>query len=87
MLYDTIQRVINTYRAEKGYTVIISTEAAAAFDSKSDVTNEVLELVNKQKVEFKPVAPEAGKAPEAAPAPAPKAETPKDDAKAPKAKK
>ena len=85
MLYDTIQRVINTYRAEKGYTVIISTEAAAAFDSKSDVTNEVLELVNKQKVEFKPVAPEAGKAPEAAPAP--KAETPKDDAKAPKAKK
>ena len=47
------------------------------------VTNEVLELVNKQKLDFKSVTPEAEKAPEAA---APKAETPKDD-KAAKAKK
>ena len=84
LLYDTIQRVINTYRTEKGYTVIISTEAAAAFDSKSDVTNEVLELVNKQKLDFKAVTPEAAKASEAA---APKAEAPKEDAKAPKADK
>ena len=82
LLYDAIQRVINTYRTEKGYAVIISTEAVAAFDSKSDVTNEVLELVNKQKLDFKSVKPEAEKAPEAAP----KAETPKDD-KAAKAKK
>lgn len=58
LLYDTIQRVINTYRTDKGYAIIISTEAAAAYDSKSDVTNEVLELVNKQKLEFKPAAPE-----------------------------
>ena len=84
LLYDAIQRVINTYRTEKGYAVIISTEAVAAFDSKSDVTNEVLDLVNKQKLDFKSVTPEAEKAPEAAPAP--KAETPKDD-KAAKAKK
>ena len=83
LLYDTIQRVINTYRTEKGYSIIISTEAAAAFDSKSDVTNEVLELVNKQKIDFKPVSPEAAAAPEAA---APKADAPKDD-KAAKAKK
>ena len=82
LLYDAIQRVINTYRTEKGYAVIISTEAVAAFDSKSDVTNEVLDLVNKQKLDFKSVKPEAEKAPEAAP----KAETPKDD-KAAKAKK
>lgn len=86
LLYDTIQRVINTYRTEKGYALIISTEAAAAYDSKSDVTNEVLELVNKQKLEFKPVSPEAPAAPEAAAAP--KTEAPKEDAaKAPKAKK
>ena len=86
LLYDTIQRVINTYRTEKGYAIIISTEAAAAYDSKSDVTNEVLDLVNKQKLEFKPVSPEAAApaAPEAAAAP--KTEAPKDD-KAAKAKK
>lgn len=88
-LYDVIQRVVNAYRTEKGYAVIISSEAAAAFDSKSDVTNEVLERVNKQKVDFKSVtakaseaakAPETPKAPEAA---APKADAPK----APKADK
>ena len=84
LLYDTIQRVINTYRTEKGYAIIISTEAAAAYDSKSDVTNEVLDLVNKQKLEFKPMSPEAPAAPEAAAAP--KTEAPKDD-KAAKAKK
>ena len=86
LLYDTIQRVINTYRTEKGYAIIISTEAAAAYDSKSDVTNEVLDLVNKQKLEFKPVSPAAAApaAPEAAAAP--KTEAPKDD-KAAKAKK
>ena len=83
LLYDTIQRVINTYRTDKGYAIIISTEAAAAYDSKSDVTNEVLELVNKQKLEFKPAAPEAAAAPKAE---APKTEAPKDD-KAAKAKK
>jgi len=88
-LYDVIQREINAYRTEKGYAVIISSEAAAAFDSKSDVTNEVLERVNKQKVDFKSVA---AKAPEAAPAPeapkAPEAAAPKTDApKAPKADK
>lgn len=88
LLYDTIQRVVNTYRTEKGYAVIISSEAVASFDSKADVTNDVLEAVNKQKVEFKSVAPEAAKAqPEAAPeAAAPKGDNAKP-AKAPKADK
>ena len=53
VLYDTIQRVLNAYRAEKGYAVILGTEAAVSFDSKIDVTNDVLAAVNKQKVEFK----------------------------------
>lgn len=60
VLYDTIQRVLNAYRAEKGYAVILGTEAAVAFDSKIDVTNDVLAAVNKQKVEFKSLTPEAG---------------------------
>lgn len=66
VLYDTIQRVMNAYRAEKGYAVILGSEAAVSFDSKVDVTNDVLEAVNRQKVEFKPMTPEADKKAEAA---------------------
>ena len=37
VLYDTMQRIINAYRADKGYALIISSEAAASFDPKADV--------------------------------------------------
>jgi outer membrane protein len=70
VLYDMVQRVINGYRVEKGYAVILSSEAAAAYDSKADVTADIVAAVNKQKVDFKPAAaakPEAGKE-DAAPA-------------------
>lgn len=59
LLYDSIQRVLNTFRAEKGYEVIINAEAAAAFDAKADVTAAVIADVNKQKIDFKAVAAEA----------------------------
>ncbi len=63
LLYDTIQRVLNTYRAQQGYDIILSAEVAAAFNSKVDVTADVIAEVNKQKIDFKPL-------PEPAPAPA-----------------
>ena len=61
VLYDAVQRILNAYRVQKGYAVIIGSEAAVSFDPKVDVTNDVLEAVNKQKLEFKPVMPEADK--------------------------
>ena len=64
VLYDTMQRIINAYRADKGYALIISSEAAASFDPKADVTNDIITAMDKQKVDFKPAA-EAEKAPEA----------------------
>ncbi len=68
LLYDTIQRVLNTYREQQGYDVIISAEVAAAFNPKADVTTAVIAEVNKQKIDFKPLPEPA--APEAAQAPA-----------------
>lgn len=69
LLNDTIQRVLNAYRTEKGYVAIVATDVVPSFDSKIDVTNDVLAVVNTQKVEFKSVAPEGEKVkPAAAPA-------------------
>ena len=68
LLYDTIQRVLNAYREQQGYDIILSAEVAAAFNPKADVTAAVIAEVNTQKIDFKP-RPEPA-APEAAPAPA-----------------
>ena len=68
LLYDTIQRVLNAYREQQGYDIILSAEVAAAFNPKADVTAAVIAKVNKQKIDFKPLPEPA--APEAAPAPA-----------------
>ena len=85
VLYDTMQRIVNAYRTEKGYALIISSEAAASFDPKTDVTADIIAAMNKQKVDFKPAAAEgaadAVKAPEAeAPKAAAPAEKPADKA-------
>ena len=83
LLYDTIQRVLNAYREQQGYDIILSAEVAAAFNPKADVTAAVIAEVNKQKIDFKPLPEPA--APEAAPAPAAKPqekEQPKEQPKA-----
>ncbi|MFT4301186.1 MAG: OmpH family outer membrane protein [Desulfovibrio sp.] len=77
VLYDTMQRIINAYRTEKGYALIISSEAAASFDPKADVTTDIIAAMNKQKVDFKAAAPEGAADAAAAPAAeAPKAAAP-----------
>lgn len=75
VLYDAVQRTVNAYREQKGYDVILSTEGAASFNPKVDVTTALIEEVNKQKLDFKPVAagaaiPESGEAPAATQDPA-----------------
>lgn len=75
VLYDIIQRVMRSYRKEKGYLLLISTEAVMDYDASIDVTSEVIGEVNKESVEFKPL-PEP---PSAKDAPAP-AEAPADPA-------
>lgn len=77
VLYDTMQRIINAYRTEKGYALIISSEAAASFDPKADVTTDIIAAMNKQKVDFKSAAAEGAADAAAAPAvEAPKAAAP-----------
>lgn len=83
LLYDTIQRVLNAYREQQGYDIILSAEVAAAFNPKADVTAAVIAEVNKQKIDFKPLPEPA--APEAAPAPAAQPQEKEQPKKQPKA--
>ena len=76
LLFDSVQRVVNSYREAQGYDMILGAEAVASFKPGADVTEAIIAEVNKQKVEFKPVpesaltnmAPGAGQ--DGAPAPA-----------------
>jgi outer membrane protein len=61
LLYDAIQRVMNAYREQNGYELILNAEVAAAFSPALDVTTAVIAEVNKQKVEFKPLMKEPAK--------------------------
>lgn len=79
LLNDATQRVLDSFRQQKKLSIILSQEATLSFDKAVDVTAEVIAELNKQKLEFKPVAPEAVVAPAVTPAPAPAA--PKADAK------
>ena len=52
-IYDTIIKVLDKYRADKGYKMIIGNEAVPSFDTALDITDAVMAEINKEKVEFK----------------------------------
>lgn len=62
LIFDTVQKVLDNYRAEKGLDVILSQDTIASFDPKIDITSEIMAILDKQKIEFKPL-PEPAKAP------------------------
>lgn len=55
LLFDSVQRVVNSYREAQGYDIILGAEAAASYTPSADVTAAIIAEVNKQKIEFKPV--------------------------------
>lgn len=68
LLNDATQRVLDAYRAQKKLSVILAQESTLSVDKSVDVTAEVIAELNKQKVEFKAITPEAPAAPAVAPA-------------------
>lgn len=69
LIYDSIQKVLNDFRKDKGYAMLVSSDALASFDPAIDVTKEVLAEVDKLKLEFKPLpVPPAPQKEETAPA-------------------
>lgn len=69
-LLDLTQRLVNNYRKANGLSVVLGTDVAVAYDPALDVTNALLDEMNKQKVNFVSVSNPQPEAPVAAEAPA-----------------
>lgn len=69
-LLDLTQRLVNNYRKANGLSVVLGTDVAVAYDPVLDVTNALLDEMNKQKVNFVSVSNPQPEAPAAAEAPA-----------------
>lgn len=69
-LLDLTQRLVNNYRKANGLSVVLGTDVAVAYDPALDVTNALLDEMNKQKVNFVSVGNPQPEAPAAADAPA-----------------
>lgn len=69
-LLDSIDNFMKGYAKKKGFDMVLRKSATLFIDEKYDVTNEVIEGLNKRynKVGGKTAAPAPAKAPEAAPA-------------------
>lgn len=60
LLFDTLQRVLDNFREQKGYDLILSQDTVASFAKSVDITNEVMQILDQEKIEFKPLpAPKA----------------------------
>ncbi len=65
---DVIKASLNAYREQKGYDMLIYSEIMASYGQTADVTAGVMEVINKQKVEFKPIQLPQAEAAQPAPA-------------------
>ena len=83
LLQDQFNKILEKYRKDNKVDVIIAKDVALSYDEANDITNKVIEEINKTPIDLnaKPAVaakPDAAAAPAAAaPAAAPKAEEPK----------
>jgi len=85
LLQDQFNKVLEKYRKDNKVDVILAKDVVLSYDESSDITNKVIEEINKITIDLnaKPEAPKADAAKDAA---APEAKAPEaKDAKAPKA--
>lgn len=52
---DLMQKTLDEYRLHKGYSVILSSEGLLSYDPKSDVTSEIIAVMNQTSVHFEPI--------------------------------
>ena len=81
VLLDHILRTVKEYRAKQGLGAIVRSEAVLDYDKALDITDMILDELNKKNIEFKAVTSDQPKAEDA------KEGAGKDEAKAPEAAK
>lgn len=72
-LNDAFRKVVEAYRKEKKFDVVLQAEQALAFDERADITADIIAAMNKETVEFTPLVAPEGKEVKSAP----KADSPK----------
>ena len=88
LLQDQFNKILEKYRKDNKVDVILAKDVVLSYDESSDITNKVIEEINKTtidlnaKPEAKPEAKEGAPAADAPKADAPKADAPKADAPA-----
>ncbi|MBQ1331156.1 MAG: OmpH family outer membrane protein, partial [Desulfovibrio sp.] len=87
VLLDHILRTVKEYRQQKGLGAIVRSEAVLDYDKALDITDMILDELNKKNIEFKAVTSDQPKAEDAKAADAGKEGAGKDEAKAPEAAK
>ncbi|MBR6467662.1 MAG: OmpH family outer membrane protein [Desulfovibrio sp.] len=87
VLLDHILRTVKEYRAKQGLSAIVRSEAVLDYDKALDITDMILDELNKKNIEFKAVTSDQPKAEDAKAADAGKEGAGKDEAKAPEAAK
>ena len=87
VLLDHILRTVKEYRQQAGLDAIVRSEAVLDYDKALDITDMVLDNLNKKNIEFKAVTSDQPKAEDAKAADAGKEGAGKDEAKAPEAAK
>ncbi|MCM0755590.1 OmpH family outer membrane protein [Desulfovibrio aminophilus] len=87
LLNDKYTAVLEKYRKDNGLVAVLSKEAVMAYDPAADITNKVVEALDKENIDLQlnkaEAAPAEAPKAEAAPAPAeaPKADAPKEEKK------
>ncbi len=79
LLQEQFNKILEKYRKDNKVDVVLAKDVVLSYDEASDITNKIIEEVNKASIDLKAApAPKAdAAAPAAAPAEAPKAEAPK----------
>jgi outer membrane protein len=68
-LNDAIQKALDVCRVQQKLALIVGTDVVLSYGPAADITAAVIQEVNKTKVEFKPIEPEAETATSVQPAP------------------
>ncbi len=52
---DLVKKTIDEYRAKENISIVLESEIAVSADQQSDITNKIIEMMNKSTVQFAPV--------------------------------
>ncbi len=82
LLNDVIVRILDDYREKNNISVILSTETVHSYDKSLDITTKIMEVLNKEKIEFKAIMPNVPIKPVIIPTPEKKEDPAKENTEA-----